>query len=311
MGKEDIIIETLQDLRHVCQKLANAILHPDYPKIIEDVEGIKSILNIVHERLEVNRKNEEEFIKNQQWNEKIAKGLDLYTPTELTISEKARLYADLNIVHERLEVNRKNEEEFIKNQQWNEKIAKGLDLYTPTELTISEKARLYAERVDKETNHIYAEHYPYSTHYDMTCDIARRFIYLIPEEHRLNVWAACRCHDVIDDCRQNYDDVASETNVYIAELVYAVSNEKGRNRKERANDKYYGGIRNTNYAVFVKLCDRMANIEFSHQTDNTKKLKMYADENENFRKQLFLSKYSPMFDFMEELLNQKERIKTV
>ena len=47
------------------------------------------------------------------------------------------------------------------------------------------------------------------------------------------------------------------------EIVYALTNDKGRNRAERAGEKYYQGIRTTPYAPFVKLCDRLANITFS------------------------------------------------
>ena len=48
-----------------------------------------------------------------------------------------------------------------------------------------------------------------------------------------------------------------------AEIVYALTNEKGRTRAERAGVKYYEGIRAVPYAPMVKLADRMANIRFS------------------------------------------------
>lgn len=38
---------------------------------------------------------------------------------------------------------------------------------------------------------------------------------------------------------------------------------KGRTRAERAGEKYYQGIRETPYAPFVKLADRLANITYS------------------------------------------------
>lgn len=89
------------------------------------------------------------------------------------------------------------------------------------------------------------------------------------------------------------------TNYTIAELVYAVTNEKGRNRAERANDKYYEGIRNTEHATFVKLCDRIANIEYGGKSD------MYAKENINFKRKLYDAKYDEMFDFIDWLLKQR------
>ena len=50
-----------------------------------------------------------------------------------------------------------------------------------------------------------------------------------------------------------------------AEIVYALTNDKGRTRSERAGAHYYAGIRSTPYAPLVKLCDRYANTRHSQQ----------------------------------------------
>ena len=49
----------------------------------------------------------------------------------------------------------------------------------------------------------------------------------------------------------------------VPEIVYALTNEKGRNRGERANDLYYQGIRQTKFASFIKMCDRLGNIQYT------------------------------------------------
>ena len=54
------------------------------------------------------------------------------------------------------------------------------------------------------------------------------------------------------------------------EIVYALTNDKGRNRAERAGEKYYQGIRATPYAPFVKLCDRLANVTYTCSIDSGK-----------------------------------------
>lgn len=64
-----------------------------------------------------------------------------------------------------------------------------------------------------------------------------------------------------------------------------MSNEKGKTRAERANDKYYEGIRNTPGAVFVKLCDRIANVQYSKMT-KSRMFEMYKKENLHFTKSL-------------------------
>lgn len=70
-----------------------------------------------------------------------------------------------------------------------------------------------------------------------------------------------------------------------------MTNEKGRTRKDRANDKYYEGIRNTPYAVFVKLCDRIANVQYGIENGGTM-VEKYRTENRHFVQQLGV--WSPM-----------------
>lgn len=134
-------------------------------------------------------------------------------------------------------------------------------------------------------NHKYGV-YPYSYHLSMVVDIANEFINSIPEKDREIVLSACWMHDTIEDCRLTYNDVKEVSNIEVAEIVYALSNEKGKNRKERANDKYYQGIREVPYACFVKLCDRIANVKHSKK-EKSKMFEVYKKENENFINQLF------------------------
>lgn len=75
-------------------------------------------------------------------------------------------------------------------------------------------------------------------------------------------------HDSIEDARLSYNDVHKIALEFMGEpyatasteIVYALTNEKGRTRSERANEKYYDGIVNTPYATMVKLADRIANM---------------------------------------------------
>ena len=88
-----------------------------------------------------------------------------------------------------------------------------------------EKAKRYAIDCHEMTVHRY-DGKPYVTHLQMVFDTASKFIYLVPEQRRENVLAACRVHDVIEDCRETYNDVKKATNEEIAELAYALTNEK-------------------------------------------------------------------------------------
>ncbi len=96
-------------------------------------------------------------------------------------------------------------------------------------------------------------------------------------------------HDSIEDARLSYNDVVRRAEGFMtpaqahmaAEIVYALTNDKGRTRSERAGERYYAGIRATPYAPFVKLCDRAANTAFSCRgTDagNSRMCRVYASE---------------------------------
>ena len=74
-----------------------------------------------------------------------------------------------------------------------------------------EKAKEYAIYCHDMTAHQY-DGKPYDTHLQMVFDTAKKFIHLIPAEQHENVLAACWVHDVIEDCRQTYNDVKNATN---------------------------------------------------------------------------------------------------
>lgn len=160
----------------------------------------------------------------------------------------------------------------------------------------------YAIKSHSDTNHLY-DGKPYSVHLEMVAETAQQFIKLIPVDDWELVYGACYCHDTIEDCRVTINDLYSTVGIQVAELVYALTNEKGRNRKERANSKYYEGIRNTPYATFVKLCDRIANVKYGLSI-NSRMVQMYAQENNAFRAVLYDPKYKEMFDYLSELLGK-------
>lgn len=143
------------------------------------------------------------------------------------------------------------------------------------------------------TNHWYDEYLPYEFHLRMVAQVAKDFIHLIPNSNdgedsiQDSIILAAYGHDLIEDTRVSYNDVKEVLGFETAEIVYAVSNEKGKNRKERANDNYYKGIVNTRGAIFVKLCDRIANVQYSKMT-KSRMFEMYKKENPEFTKALGL-----------------------
>jgi len=162
-----------------------------------------------------------------------------------------------------------------------------------------EKAKIYAVDCHNLTGHQY-DGKSYKTHLQMVFDTANKFIHLIPAEHQENVLAACWVHDVIEDCRETYNDVKNATNQEIAELAYALTNEKGRTRKDRANDKYYDGIKQTPFATFIKVCDRIANYEYS-KMQGSRMAEMYEKEMSGFVTKLYDVKYEELFNYINSI----------
>jgi len=166
--------------------------------------------------------------------------------------------------------------------------------------TLVEKARFFSKKSHRSVNQKYDGKCYFKIHILSVADIANKFKHLIPFDFEI-VLAACYLHDVIEDCRINYNEIKKEFGEQVAELVYALTNEKGRTRKDRANLKYYQGIKNVEYATFVKLCDRIANIEYSKKQKSTM-FEKYKKENKFFNEQLYDSRYKEMFDYIDEIL---------
>lgn len=152
-----------------------------------------------------------------------------------------------------------------------------------------EKIKQFAINIHIDVNHKYGV-YPYPYHLSMVVEEAQSMIYEIHPDNQEDVLCACWLHDTIEDCRLTYNDIVKVSNEKVADIVYAVSNEKGKNRQERANEKYYQGIRETPYATFVKLCDRIANVKHSKK-EKSRMFDIYQKEHQHFIDCLFENEF--------------------
>jgi len=166
---------------------------------------------------------------------------------------------------------------------------------------IVKTAQQYAVKCHAETNHTY-DNQPYEVHLRMVYAFGVRYEYLLPHDTKEYALAACWTHDTIEDCRQTYNDVKTVCGEEIAELTYALTNLKGKNRKERAGDAYYEGIRNTPLARFVKVCDRLANVKYSLEKGDSRMRNVYQKENPHFVKELYDEALKEMFEELEHIL---------
>lgn len=134
-----------------------------------------------------------------------------------------------------------------------------------------ERAMLVAERAHRNQDY---DIYPYIYHVKRVVEIAEELGF---DE---TIVVAATLHDVQEDGFLSYNDIMKAFGREVAEIVYAVTDELGRNRLER-HQKTYPKIRSNWKAVAVKICDRIANVRQSKEYDQ-RKIKMYQDEHSEF-----------------------------
>jgi (p)ppGpp synthase/HD superfamily hydrolase len=158
---------------------------------------------------------------------------------------------------------------------------------------------------------MYDKYLPYEFHLRMVVNVYEKFKYMLTKHHgtidnQTNVRLACWGHDLIEDTRVSYNDVKEALGHKAAEIVYAVTNEKGKNRAERGNQKYYDGICAMPEARFVKFCDRIANVQYSKMT-GSRMFGMYKKENPGFlEKMRYEGETDVLYDmahYLQELFN--------
>jgi len=181
------------------------------------------------------------------------------------------------------------------------------------------EVRAYAKAKHAEVNHRYGDE-DYVYHLDSTFNAMIDIIDCVLEQgidisafHVKVLHASAFTHDLIEDCRVSYNDLIqdlmeccgldNETAVAIAELTFAVTNEKGKSRKDRANDKYYEDMRKVKFAVILKIADRIANFRHSKKTNSSMLIK-YKGEMENFIEQMIRNSKCPVADIAVKLLRE-------
>jgi (p)ppGpp synthase/HD superfamily hydrolase len=109
-------------------------------------------------------------------------------------------------------------------------------------------------------------------------------------------------HDVIEDTAATYQDIKAMFGKDIAELVWAVTDEMGRNRAERKK-KTLPKTLMTNKTAILKLADLTANIEDSIRREDDLRqmyIKEWPETREAFR-QTFVNHDPEMMGFLEHL----------
>lgn len=124
---------------------------------------------------------------------------------------------------------------------------------------------------------------PYFYHLSKVADVATFLGY--DDE----IICACYLHDTLEDTNLTYSELKERFGETVADIVYDVTDELGRNRKERKS-KTYPKIRANYKALIVKLCDRIANLKECRDEDGLGE--MYIKEHNDFCREL-MSKDHP------------------
>jgi (p)ppGpp synthase/HD superfamily hydrolase len=183
-----------------------------------------------------------------------------------------------------------------------------------------DKWRLFCiERHDVYCNQKYAEQYPYSFHLEM---VARNVLKYgdVLEEHMLDpmafyntreglsyaALAVAYGHDLIEDARFTYNDVKQHVGYHIAEAIFSCTESSGRTREERHDHVFWNKLRCNEMGAFVKLCDIMANTEFSFSQGHSM-MKKHHKEWPQIKKvelAMYQKVYKPLFDYLDEIHKQ-------
>ena len=141
----------------------------------------------------------------------------------------------------------------------------------------------------------YGKIFPYTKHLRDVVEILKSHGYAGP--YIIAGWL----HDVIEDGNVSYNDIKNHFGEYVAEIVYCVTDELGRNRHER-KIKTLKKTANLPPAIVVKLADRLANVQSGGKID------MYVEEYGGFRNLLFPfsnSLAAPLWRSLDEAMGYK------
>ncbi len=184
-----------------------------------------------------------------------------------------------------------------------------------------EQMKRAAHELHDSVNQRYGKNHPYGFHLDMVAEAVSLYGHdaCAAEEDVLPLLFGAYFHDSIEDARLTYNDVKRTATRWMddrqalmaAEIVYALTNDKGRTRAERAGDHYYEGIRLTPYAPMVKLADRLANTSYSFSTDdgtNNQMKKVYAEEMPHFLEAIDAKSSDRRYALPQEMLDALETL---
>lgn len=127
--------------------------------------------------------------------------------------------------------------------------------------------------------------YPYEVHLTNVVNVLLRNNILPTTEDTIDLWIGAWLHDVLEDTNATKEELIDMFGIAVFEMVNSLTDGEFGDRKEKKEVMYQKLVLNQNGTI-IKLADRIANLEFSIINNNSKKIKLYVDENSDLNKHL-------------------------
>jgi len=171
---------------------------------------------------------------------------------------------------------------------------------------------------DIDCNQKYGDNLPYSFHLKATVNTAEYFKECIPLPEIVDNLAKATLyiehmviaagHDSIEDARITFNQIRDKFGIFVAEGIFGCTESTGRTRKERKDEAYYKRLLANKASVYVKLCDIIANTNYSILTFNEERLQEKREDFDLLLTKLddyYMTQYKPMIDYLKYLYGIK------
>lgn len=158
------------------------------------------------------------------------------------------------------------------------------------------KGMMYALKTHHKCGQKYDKKYPYYYHLEMVLHEAFQYLHLV--DYDVKCLLGALFHDLIEDCRLTFNDVKEMWGEEVADIVFACTELRGRNRKERHGPEYYKGLNGCEKGKYVKVCDVKANMTMGKRTGSSMFGK-YQKEYPHFKKELYDEQFEEIFNSIE------------
>ncbi len=179
-----------------------------------------------------------------------------------------------------------------------------------------EKIRNYAQDCYDKSNCQYGEGNNYFVHINMVYDIihAHKGIFIDDNESEENDFtitlAAALCHDILEDTKESYNDIAKICGKNVADVVLAVTDVPADNRLMKHLLTMHKTVKDYR-AIILKMADILANATYSRLQGSSmyaKYVNEYAYRRPIFKMALEWHKHSVDMYFVQQLWDKLDEV---